>query len=357
MAGSDKLDPSLLPPRYSLARHYTRTQQIPEAIAVCEDLLARAQDDAWLHRTLASLYGSAGRYSDAQREVEKMLVREPQAADLHALKAMTLAQRGLLPEALESQKKAVALNPGNAWSRIALAGQLAGMRHWDEAASEFERAIALDPKNLNFRLQATQFYAMRQQPHLARPHLEAAIGIEPDSAEAHGWLGQIHLFAGQFTEAQREMEIALRLTPKDGRLLANFALLYAKQNRLDLAEQSWRQSIDANPSMPEPYIWLCQLYGMQDRRGELQSTLETLKRVAPPAAQQLEMHLQMTWNQSGGNPAAVQYALQQQWTAMVQNQPAAPPQPNWTSGQGRPPHPPSLGEFARAALAKLTGSS
>ncbi|MGH2397322.1 MAG: tetratricopeptide repeat protein, partial [bacterium] len=279
-------DPHLLPPRYSLARHYARAQQLPEAIAVCEDLLARAQDDAWLHRTLASLYSGAGRHNDAQREIEKMIEREPQAGDLHAMKAMTLAQRGLLPEALESQKTAVTLQPNNAWFRITFASQLAGMRRWDEAGAEFERAIALDPKNLNFRLQITQFYAMRQQPHLARPHLQAAIAIEPNSAEAHGWLGQLHLFANEFAEAQREMEFTLGLTPKDGRLLWNLALLFAKQDRLALAEQFWKQAIEANPSMPEPYLWLCQLYGMQNRGDELQATLQELRRVVPPAAQQ-----------------------------------------------------------------------
>jgi len=179
-------NPKALPPRYSLARHYTQTQRTAEAIQECEELLRLAPHDSWLRRTLVGLYGAAGRYNDAQRAVDELLEREPRSAELHAMSAGVLAQRGLVMEALDALRQAVSLGPSIAWMRLSLANQLAQIGRLDEAAAEFNQAIRLDPNNLSYRMQLTNFYWFRQQPLLALPHLEAAVAIEPTSAEAHG---------------------------------------------------------------------------------------------------------------------------------------------------------------------------
>lgn len=336
-------NPKALPPRYSLARHYTQTQRTAEAIQQCEELLRLAPHDSWLRRTLVGLYGAAGRYNDAQRTVDQLLEREPRSAELHAMSASVLAQRGLVMEALDALRQAVSLGPNIAWMRLSLANQLAQIGRLDEAAAEFNQAIRLDPNNLSYRMQLTNFYWFRQQPLLALPHLEAAVAIEPNSPEAHGWLGQVYLALGQLTPAQREMDIALRLSPQDVRLLVNTGILYLQLSQPDLAEGYLQQATQLNPTATQPHVLLCQLYWTSNRVGEFNTALQTLARIDASLARQVQMQLQAMQVQSMGQPYNQQAALQAQWRAWLQAQSQAAHGQPWspTQAAARTPPPPS----------------
>ena len=284
-------DAKALPPRYSLCRYYTAKQRTAEGIVACEELLKLVPQDAGLRRNLVGLYGAASRHEDALREVEWLLGREPNSPDLHAMKASILAQRGLMQESLQEIRTAVSLAPKNPWFRISLAGSLALSAQGEAAAVEFEEAIRLDPRNLGFRLQATNFYWARQQPNFALPHLLQAVAIEPQSAEAHGWLCQVYLALGNIPGAQAEGDHAVRLTPGDSRVHMTAGIAYL-QGRPDLAEGHFLKAKQLNPGSPDSYFQLCWLYRAQNRRDQMNVTLQELQRVAPQPAQMLRMQLQ-----------------------------------------------------------------
>jgi tetratricopeptide (TPR) repeat protein len=349
-----RLDPKTLSPRYSLARLYIQRQETRLALAACEELVKLAPDDRWLRRQLAAQYSAAGRAADALREIDWLIARESGAADLYAMKAFVLSQRGLVAEAGEAIKEAVRLSPSNAYFRVSLAGHLASIGRFDLAAVEYEQAIQLDPSNLGYRLQITNFYWMKQQPQAARPHMEAAVKLEPASAEVRGWLGQIYFVLGMLDDAGREMEEANRLNPGDGRTLVNLGLLHAQRNRPDLAEQYWRQGASQNPSLPQPHVFLAQLYFMQNRMAELNTEMQVLMQIAPALAQQLGMQLQTMRSQ----PMNAIAALQAQWASMFQapgqNQPPVVPWQAQGAGpagaQGRAQ---SFTDLLRSALQKM----
>jgi tetratricopeptide (TPR) repeat protein len=345
-----RLNPQALPPRYSLARYYSRVQKTAEAIAACEALLQLVPNDNGLRRNLVMLYGAGGRYGDALKETEWLLAREPKAADLRAMKATVLEQRGLIVEALDEIKKAVALNPQNAWYHFSLANSYTRLGRMDEAAAEFNHAIQLDPNTLSFRLQVANFYWARQQPFLALPHLAAAIAIEPNSAEAHGWLGQIYFALGRMPEAQRAIDAALKLSPQDSRLLVNAGILSSYSNRPDVAEQYLMQAAHLNPSIPQPHYLLCLLYWMHNRVPDFDLAFQRLNQMAPPLAQQLQMQLQAMQAQSGGNRQA---ALQNHWLGWLQNQPQNVQAQGWLPAQQRPATTSSLNDLLRSAGEKF----
>ncbi|MEO8433589.1 MAG: tetratricopeptide repeat protein [Pyrinomonadaceae bacterium] len=351
-----RLNPQALPPRYSLARYYSRTQKSSEAIVALEALLKLVPNDHALRRTLISLYANNSKYAQALSEADWLMVREPNAADLHAMKAAVLLQRGLMVEAVNETKLAVKLDPENAGYHFALANTFAQMGKIDEASAEFNRAIQLDPNTLSYRLQVTNFYSSMQKPELALPHAEAATVIEPDSAEARGWLAQIYLGLGRMAEAQRETEAALKLSPEDVRLLVNAAMLYTHLNRPDVAEGYLRQAAELNPSHPFPYARLCFLYWMDSRNQELAVAFQRLIQIAPPMAQQVQAILQGLEIEFRGDRKAAGQALKNQTLAMVQNQPQAAQAQPWPSAQPARNNQPSMNDMLRSAWEKLAGS-
>jgi tetratricopeptide (TPR) repeat protein len=313
-----RVDPQALPPRYSLSRYYVRTQKKDKAIAIVEDILKLVPNDNAQRRILVTLYGSSGRLNDALKQVEWLLGREPEAADLYALKAAALERRGMLAEAVTEAKRAVELNPQDASYHFALANGLTRMSRWDEATVEFNKAIELEPNTLGFRLQVVDLYWGRGQLQAVVPHLEAAVRIEPGSAEARGRLGEVYMHLGRLEDARRETEAAFKLSPQDSRLLANVGIVYSNLNRLDLAEQYLLQAAALNPSLPQPYLHLCNLYWRMYRDRELQGALLKLRQLAPQVAQQWAMGAQAGEAQFNGNRVAAAAAIQRQALMQVQ---------------------------------------
>lgn len=322
-------NPHALPPRYSLARYYSRKQKNAEALQVCEELARLAPKDEALQRNLVTLYATVGRFDDALQQLDALIARDPGAADHHAMRAAVLEQKGLMPESLREIQRAVALNPGNAALRFMLGNSLARLAKWDDAAAEYTQATTLDPKNLSYRLQIASFLWTLQKSALAVPHLQQAILIEPHSAEAHGALGQCYAAVGNWQAAQDATATALQLSPQDSRLHVNAGILYAAANRLDLSEQHLQTALELNPAIPQPYYMLCWLYWNQQRGQEFTAAFQKLQQLAPQVAQQLQMQLQAARVQ----PMNWQAAWQQQLAGWLQGQTQTAQSAGWTRTQ------------------------
>jgi tetratricopeptide (TPR) repeat protein len=73
----------------------------------------------------------------------------------------------------------------------------------------------------------------------AKQLLEAELGANQDSAEAWYLMGRVRLEAGEFTEAAAALKRALDLSPELGTVHLEFARLYHRQPRPDLALSRW----------------------------------------------------------------------------------------------------------------------
>jgi tetratricopeptide (TPR) repeat protein len=326
------LDPNALPARYNLVRYFYLKQRFKEAIVAAEALHALVPNDKLLALNLASLYLAVDRTEDAEKQVDVLLTRDPDDPQLHYAKAQVSQQRGMLPDAVNELKRAVALNSQNPWFHFTLANSLAGLTQLRDAEFEFREAVHLDPKNVIFLLQLATFYWNMQQPLLAQPYLEDAVKLDPKSAEAHGWLGQVYMVMGRLGDAERELREAIRWNPNDARLHSTAGALLLQLNQPQAAEEEFKYATRLNPMQPQPYVGLCVLYRMQNRLQEMSVALQSLKQVAPPLGQQLEMQL-MNWQ---WNAQAALAALQAQWFAAQGG--ARPQQQNQSWLPNWPPH-------------------
>jgi len=286
-----KTDPGWAPPRYNLVNWLSIRRQYIVAISECEELLRLVPKDLMLRRTLAQLYFSAGRFSDALKTVDALIQLNPDQFELLLMRATVLEAMGLIPEAVSAAERATRLAPAEPLGHVMLAQGRARLGKLQEASASFMQAMQLDPHNPSIRMQAGIFFCTANSPLQAIPHLEEAVSLAPESAEAHGWLAQAYAMAGRPADAVPHIERAVQLSPHDSRILSTAGRIFAMTNRPADAERHLQEAIRQNPAAPDAYMALAMLFWGTQRPRECNDVIARLAQFAPAAAQQVQQQL------------------------------------------------------------------
>ena len=178
-----RLLPGTIDDANTLASAY-REHELANDIALAEQKIAAAPQDARWHSRLGAAYFEAGRTPDAVRELEEALRLEPGRADAHNNLGHVLQQQGRVDEALSHFEAAARLEPDDDLVQLNLANALDESGRSAEAIPHFERAIALKPaspeaqNNLGVALGSLG----RVEEAIAR--FRAALEIRPDYEDA-----------------------------------------------------------------------------------------------------------------------------------------------------------------------------
>jgi serine/threonine-protein kinase len=201
----------------SLGFFYFRQQRFPEAIAQFRRVLELTPDNATAYSNLAAVYLSL---SDpkAQAEGEAPLKRSIELSPTYAAYAnlgrLYFTQKRY-SESAQMSRKALELNGNdyNVWNNLFLDYQ------WlhDDA---------------NIRTTRTKTLAL----------LEDYVKLHPQDAEAHSTLSNLYAEEKEKDKAERQIETALALQPKDGSVLADAAESYEdlgdRKRAIEFAEKS-----------------------------------------------------------------------------------------------------------------------
>lgn len=349
-----RLDSEALPQRYVLASVLTRRRMIPQAIAVCEALRDRVENDAGVRRNLVELYRQASRFGAAERELAWLEQREPSAVDVPAVQGMILIARGYLPQAAARFREAVNRDPTNPYLHFQLAQALANMRQIDEAEHALQQAAKLAPDNVMILMALADFhFSARQRVPEAVAVLEKAVKLDPNSAEARGKLGELYLNQNRLADAERETAAAVGLLPGDARLVGNLGMILLQLNREAEAEHLLKQARDLNPSLPPPRQVLCLLYATQDRAAEFNAELQGFARLVPAGVPMVQAQAQNFYQMAmQARARGMPFSWQQAMQALAAGAPAQPPMPypapvpHPPGGWGVPGYPPGPGGAA-----------
>lgn len=212
--------------RYNLAtvhlHHGRPARALPLLESLCEERpMERRYGLAWL-----SALSRLGRHAEVLREVNRMEAGGGVAAQAHLLAAAACLAVGLEPEASRRLAQAAGLEPENPIvHQVAGDYQLARGRH-AEARACYERAIAIDA----------------------------------DNASAHCGLAQVHLEAGEFSEAAESALSALQCAFWNP--VAQFRLGRAMEGlgRRDEARRAYHHAVEQSQSYPEACLRLSAMY-------------------------------------------------------------------------------------------------
>ena len=216
------------------------TQEAREALALAEQGLALAPDNAAAHHARAMALDSRGRIAEALVGYRRASTLDPQRVAALSSAAYLLEVKGQLAEALEANLRVAAQPTQSFYHEVQVGSTLAALEFETAAAIWFERANELRPDSV-FAAAAFASLRLRQgrleeAEALARAALDRGI----ERPELHLLLGHVALMRGNRTEAVRRYRLSEATNPRLG---------YAS-NRLLILE---RRSDAANPELEARY--------------------------------------------------------------------------------------------------------
>jgi tetratricopeptide (TPR) repeat protein len=150
-------------------------ENIPKAIEESQVAVSLAPDTLITHRARGYILASTGNFEEAAREYQAAIASSPNIPDLH-------------------------IQLGQAYMSLGI---------YDQAVQEFARANALDPANPMPDYMTSRVYFVTGEPVKARQYAETAMTDAPTVARYHGNLGVMDYHNGMFTQAVKELGLAV----------------------------------------------------------------------------------------------------------------------------------------------------
>lgn len=252
------------------ARQALEAGRASEAKTILEQALAQAPAnlDAWalLARTYSALKDPAKASLSAKRADRP--TASPEA--LHTL-ALYYAQNGNRKRAAELEGK-FALSPvadDSAAARAALlnyeVGDLAAAIRFGELAERKQQ-----PRS-EVTLMLARAYEAGRETDKSLERYEQWLGRSGGGEEAHSQVGQAYLRAGRFAKAVPFLEESAAKYPDSAQMQLALGVAYYGQRRFEDAGLRFIRTIDIDPSVVQPYVFLAK---MVDQLEPLWSTIE-----------------------------------------------------------------------------------
>lgn len=250
-------DPGSLVIRTELINLYAGSNQLPEAEALAEEILAEAPDNIEVRRQLGSIYRS---YATKQR----------QAVDTEFLK-----------RAIEQFEKVAAFEPDNAENHLALGLLYRSTGNPSEAEKAFLRTLELDPSRTEARVNLAYLLLEAGKLKAGIEALEAIVGAGPSDTQHLNALASAYEQAGRPTDAAKIYQQLVdqgRNTLQARRRLAENLVLSRQYGE---ALQQYAELLELDPSNAEHYLRISLIERERKDYKRAWQALENARRLDP----------------------------------------------------------------------------
>ena len=217
------------------------------------------------------------------------------AAQTHITAAKAAIKAGKLDEAIGEAKAAADADPqssdaawvlGNAYNQMADTQTAAELRqnYLSKAVDAYLQAIKLNPNNdAAFTNLATVYYKTGQFDE-AQKRVEEALKLNPTDATSHYVLGTIYVqrdpqqYADALDKAQAEFEAAVKSDPKLGAAYIGLANVYLAKNDSAKALQNAQKGVELTQDAPDPFVYWA-LAQAQSATGDKAGCTETITKI------------------------------------------------------------------------------
>ena len=248
-----ELEPDRPSVRYIAALTQFRGGRYVEAAAEVERALSLQPTYEDAIRLRASILMRQGDVEQGLAEFKKVMTLRPNAVSLYSDMGNALYNASRFPEALAAFEKAIELSPGSSvnLARAGTAAQAMGDR--PRALELYERANAIQPRAETFSNMGTIYYGLGDYTKAARSY-EGALLIRPLSAATHRNLGDAYLHLARKEDARRAYQQAVlraeadvSVSPSDARAIARLAVYQAKAGDDAAAQKSLQRAHQLAP--------------------------------------------------------------------------------------------------------------
>jgi tetratricopeptide (TPR) repeat protein len=212
-----------------------------EQLLLARSYLQRQDSEASIDGAIRLLEALGGQ-GDAGVEVWAELSRAYRHKHHHT------RERVWLERAMSAAERSMAEAPGSAEALVAVAhGHLLLGRH-EEAESEFRLAAERRPELKEPHSGLATLHVQRGDLDAAEAESRRAIAIRPGDWNDHNRLGEVLYRKGRYADAIEAWQQAARLTPDNPTPYFNMGAALFQLGRRDEAEQSFRASLERQPS-------------------------------------------------------------------------------------------------------------
>ncbi|MGH9840691.1 MAG: tetratricopeptide repeat protein [Blastocatellia bacterium] len=220
--------------------------------------------------------------------------KSPRAAKLLAAAAGIFFLNGEFLNAAISYKKAEAIAPLNPRDRFTLAMAYIKLDRRDWARPELERLVADDAKNALYLYWLGRLDYDAQSYNTAIAKFRQVIQLDPQMARAYDNLGLCYDYLGQYDEAIKHYNTAIRLNRKQARPSAwphlNLAVTLTAKEDLDGAENQLREALRYDGRLPQAHYHLGLVL---EKRGKYTEAIESLRQAVTHDPSYAEPHYTM----------------------------------------------------------------
>jgi tetratricopeptide (TPR) repeat protein len=240
-------------PKYTAARvgALVDSGSYDEAYRLGKDAAARWPDSGEVRAQLSQVYAGRGYFVDALREAEAAVERAPRHAPAWQALGNACSQNRRPDRGFAAFERAVALNPQDAWLLADYAQALVKYGRAAEAEAHLRRSMALAPRaarpvGLLGQLKADRAHTPEERGE-ARAMLEQALARAPQATELSYHLAVLHLRDGRHGEAIRRLKQCLEQDPGYGEAHLALGQAYQKARQSTAARRAfaaWREFSD-----------------------------------------------------------------------------------------------------------------
>lgn len=229
-------------------------------------LADRAQNDAYLSRTLGGAYLVAGDPAKAEQLLRRAVEIRGSDIDSRLAFAKALAILNRADDAIGQLHAAQKLDPTRLDISLELARTLETARRDADAAEEYVKLIEQKEAPLQARIHAGKFLARRGDFKRAGEQAEIILRAEPENAAGHYLRGEGLMANKKFDDARKALTLAVDTDPDpqyldaQGRAAEASVESTSDTKYYDLALRAYERAIDAAPTMINPQAGTGRVY-------------------------------------------------------------------------------------------------
>ena len=240
---------------------YATKENMIEIKKEAEDRLKINPNDAGGYALLGGLYFAQGNLDAAEKEHLQAIKLEPNNASFHTNLGLVYSIQKKLSKAEKELKKAIELDANIYRAHNELGVVYLSRGELDKAEDMLNQEIKLYPSDYRPYLNLSIIYVMKNNIGLTKDYLKKAIDCADDrhTTELHMILGEIYYSEDNFSQAQHQVEAALKLKLNDAKIHYLLAYIYSAQNNTN-AVKEFKEVISLDPNHADAHSILRENY-------------------------------------------------------------------------------------------------
>ena len=233
--------------RILLMETYRQAKELPKALQIGKDAIAKYPTDNSIRATYALLLGENQQPDEAVKLLEGSLKNNAADRDVYLNMAQIYERAHKYAEAEAMARKAEAL-PGdpreNEMTWFLMGAIYERQKQFDKAEEEFKKVLNVNPKNaaaLNYYGYMLADRGLRLDE--AHEMIQRALDQEPYSGAYLDSLGWVYYKQNKLTEAEAALRKAVERESHDPTIRSHLGDVYAKQGRPEQAAIEWEKSL------------------------------------------------------------------------------------------------------------------